>query len=253
MIDQVNSQRQYTEENLLGVINALPLLITVIDSERNVVLANSATYRFVSKSEIQLIGQVGGKAFNCASHDESPQGCGFGDSCLRCTLRSTVLETMTDKTPHSMVDTVMTFKGIGQRHIRISTLPINFEGKEAVLLAIEDVTEAKAHEQTVREKEKLSAVVQTAGAVCHEINQPLMIILGLAELLIEDTGDNDIQKQNLLKIKEQVERLGKITEKLMTITSVQTKKYLKGDIIDIEASSGTDSTAPESPEQQTDE
>jgi signal transduction histidine kinase len=110
-------------------------------------------------------------------------------------------------------------------------------GDEVVLLAIEDITEIKKHEQTAREKKTLSAVIQTAGAVCHEMNQPLMAILGFTELLQEDMQEDGVQKDNLKEIKKQVERLGSITSKLMTIARYRTKRYLSTEIIDIDAAS----------------
>jgi len=106
-----------------------------------------------------------------------------------------------------------------------------------VLLSIEDMTEAKTHEKILLEKEKLSAVLKTAGGVCHELNQPLMAILGFSELLLEDLPRDDQQRQNLLEIKEQARRLGAITGKLMSITRFKTKNYLNHEIIDIDAAS----------------
>ncbi|MCP4551448.1 MAG: hypothetical protein GY834_05285, partial [Bacteroidetes bacterium] len=87
------------------------------------------------------------------------------------------------------------------------------------------------------QKEKLQGVVEMAGAVCHELNQPLMSISGFAQLLMYDLPEDHIQKKNLIEIQNQVERLGEITKRLMTITKYKTKKYLKRDIIDIEAAS----------------
>lgn len=90
------------------------------------------------------------------------------------------------------------------------------------------------------QKEKLQGVLEMAGAVCHELNQPLMCILGFSELLIDDLTDDNIQKQNLTEIKKQADYLGEITKRLMTITKYKTKRYLKGNIIDIEAASDDD-------------
>ncbi len=233
----LDESKIYTKEGLLEVINALPLAIAVIDSNRAVALANKSTYLFTNKDQLQLIGHVGGEAFGCIHHDDVPEGCGFGSECLKCKLRTTVLNTMEQKEPQHMVETVMIFKNHGERHLRISTLPMMLGGDEVVLLAIEDITEIKKHEQTAIEKQKLSAVMQTAGAVCHEMNQPLMVILGFAELLLEDLQEDGSQKENLKEIKKQVERLGSITRKLMTITRYKTKGYLNAEIIDIDAAS----------------
>jgi len=94
--------------------------------------------------------------------------------------------------------------------------------------------DAKLHE------EKLNGVLEMAGAVCHELNQPLMSISGFSELLLEDLPDNHIQKENLGEIKKQAGYLGEITGRLMNITKYKTKRYLKRNIIDIEAASDDD-------------
>jgi len=49
-----------------------------------------------------------------------------------------------------------------------------------------------------------------------------------------DTAEDGPAKEGLTKIREQVERLAKITQKLMKITKYETKEYLNGKIIDID-------------------
>ncbi len=36
------------------------------------------------------------------------------------------------------------------------------------------------------EKEKLQGVIEMAGAVCHELNQPMQVVSGVSELLMMD-------------------------------------------------------------------
>ncbi len=83
-------------------------------------------------------------------------------------------------------------------------------------------------------RERLQGVIEMAGAVCHEINQPLMSISGYAELLLMDTETNSPQHAKAEKIKDQADRMGAITKKLMRITRYETKGYLKGSIVDID-------------------
>lgn len=228
----------YTRESLLGVINGLPLAIVVVDENRKVALANKAACEFADGHEVQLIGQVGGEAFGCIHHNDVPEGCGFGPNCLKCRMRSTLLDTINKKQPHYMVDTTMVLKNHGKRYLRISTLPMVLNTEGAVLVAIEDNTKAKAYEETALEKERLSAAVQTAGAVCHEMNQPLFVIMGFAEMLLDEVPDDGELRTNLQEIKTQADRLGEISQKLMRITRYKTKKYLRSKIVDIDASSG---------------
>lgn len=60
------------------------------------------------------------------------------------------------------------------------------------------------------------------------------VIGGFSELVLMDMPENDPFRAKMIKIKEQVDRLGTITQKLMGITRYGTKDYLKGKIIDID-------------------
>lgn len=235
----------YTETGLLEVIHILPTAIAVIDEHMKVTLANRAALGLVNREEEAFVGHICGEALGCVNHYNTPGGCGFGTACLRCRLRQTVQNTLRLNQPYQMVETSMVFKGYGEMHMRISTLPMNISGYHGVLLALEDITRAKEHERIRLEKERLSAVVETAGAVCHEMNQPLMTIQGFSELLLEDLPADSSHRENLLQIQKQARRLGEITGKLMTITRYRTKRYLKRDILDIDSSSGFADTGTE--------
>jgi len=240
----LDSPTVFSKNDILRVINDLPLAVAVIDADRKLVLANKMACMFANKEDNQLVGFVGGEALECIHHKDVPEGCGFGKECLKCKLRITVNDTLENDRGHFMVETSMTFNSIGRRHLRITTQPLKLQKGKAVLLSIEDITKVKEYEHAKIEKEKLTAVVRTAGAICHEINQPLMAILGFSELLIDDICQGQIQESNIKEIKEQAERLAEITNKLMAITQYKTKKYLSSEILDIDAASSIVALAP---------
>lgn len=93
-------------------------------------------------------------------------------------------------------------------------------------------------QKELREKEKLQGVLEMAGAVCHELNQPLQSVIGFSELLLMDMKEDDAKYQTLIKIKSSIDRIGELTKKIMGITRYQSKSYLsKSWIIDIDGSS----------------
>lgn len=92
-------------------------------------------------------------------------------------------------------------------------------------------------QNVLAEKEKLNGVIEMAGAVCHEMNQPMQVVLGLSEFLLMDIREDNPLYKNIQKIKDQIDRMGGITKKLMNITIYETKSYLKGKIIDIDKAS----------------
>ncbi|MGD9366208.1 MAG: DUF3365 domain-containing protein [Desulfobacteraceae bacterium] len=84
---------------------------------------------------------------------------------------------------------------------------------------------------------KLQGVLETAGAVCHELNQPMQAVTGYSELLLMGIEKDSSHYGHANAILEQVERLGSITAKLMRITRYASKDYSNGKIIDIDKAS----------------
>jgi len=89
----------------------------------------------------------------------------------------------------------------------------------------------------MREREKLQGVLEMAGAVCHELNQPLQSVSGFSELLLMDLAASDKNYETLKAIKSGIGRIGELTRKIMKITRYQSRLYLKSKIVDIEKAS----------------
>lgn len=94
--------------------------------------------------------------------------------------------------------------------------------------------ELRLAEEERLQKEKLLVLLEMAGTVCHELNQPLQAISGYSQLLRMGIPDDHPKYETVLKIEEQVNRMGMITEKLMHIARYETKNYLHGKIIDLD-------------------
>ncbi len=89
-------------------------------------------------------------------------------------------------------------------------------------------------QEQLREKEKLQGVLEMAGAVCHEFNQPLQSISGFSELLLMETNRDDPGYAKLINIKTSCDRLGALTRKIMGITKYSAKPYVgKTRIVDL--------------------
>jgi phosphoserine phosphatase RsbU/P len=85
---------------------------------------------------------------------------------------------------------------------------------------------------------KVQGALEMAGAVCHEINQPLQIISGHVELMAMNMPEDDPRNRSIRSIGQQVGRIGDITKKLMRITRYETYRYPDGkQLIDIHKSS----------------
>lgn len=82
-----------------------------------------------------------------------------------------------------------------------------------------ELVDANAELQGMQEQllrsERLAAIGQLAAGVSHEIDNPVGIILGLAELLLEETAADDPRRDDLLAIVEECRRCKRITGGLL--------------------------------------
>jgi PAS domain S-box-containing protein len=118
-----------------------------------------------------------------------------------------------------------------------SVIPFTIDDRKCFIECFIDISEHKIAEQERMKKEKLEGIIEMAGAVCHEMNQPLLAISGYSELISMNISRDDPLYEKLSKIKEQSYKLGEITQKLMGITRYETREYLQSKIIDIDKSS----------------
>jgi PAS domain-containing protein len=132
--------------------------------------------------------------------------------------------------------------GKGQQYFRVTlSRMLDVSGKfEGVVVILQDVTLEKKADMERAQKERLQGVLEMAGAICHELTQPLQSISGYAQILQLNLEENQNATTKIRKIKNQVDRMGEITRKLQGITKYETKDYLKGTkIIDIDRSSSS--------------
>jgi signal transduction histidine kinase len=79
------------------------------------------------------------------------------------------------------------------------------------------------------EKERLSAIVETAVAVNHEVNNPLTAILGNVQLLLLKRNDLDDDLRAKLKtIESSALKIKDVTQRLMRLSSPRSVEYSEG-------------------------
>jgi len=92
-------------------------------------------------------------------------------------------------------------------------------------------------ESRALETEKISAVVKTIRTLNHEINNPLMTVLGNAQLLrTPKYGLSQPAGEKVRVIEESALRIKEITKELGNVVRLQWRHTPNGDIIDIENS-----------------
>ena len=126
-----------------------------------------------------------------------------------------------------------------QTHIPVYTTAIRFNigDRNCLIVSFMDIREKRKLEQERNLKEKFLGIIELSGAVCHEFNQPLQVIMGNAEYMMMTMSPDDEYYENVRDIKDYSEKMGAFTKKLMKLTRYETKEYLSGQILDIDSSS----------------
>ena len=109
---------------------------------------------------------------------------------------------------------------------------------EAVVEVQHDISDRKRAEKERILAEKLNAILEMAGAVCHELNQPLQVVSAYAERLQQAVSKDNPLYGKIVKILDNVNRMADVTKKLQNITRYETIDYIQGEkILDIDKAS----------------
>jgi len=125
------------------IFQANPLPMFIVDEDVRIGEYNAAAGGFFKESKSKILRHRGGDALHCVHAIEGPEGCGTGAYCKTCMIRNSVTKAIQGNATHR-VRAKMELLQDG-RTVRIQLLvtatPIQFEGRQFVLLILENITE----------------------------------------------------------------------------------------------------------------
>ncbi len=126
---------------------------------------------------------------------------------------------------------------IGDREFWFSTSIVGLQDEKGQIFAFEfisrDVTERKAMEDRMINMEKLASIGTLAAGVAHEINNPIAVIMGFTEHLLEKTADLPEIHETLQVVEEEGLKCKKIVENLLTFARTPERTESSSDINNI--------------------
>ena len=202
-----------------GIIDTVNESLLVLDHELSVISANRAFYHASgltpAETQNRSIFDIGKRAWDVPE--------------LRAALRE-ITETGKEVRDFEIGQELST----GQRRLLLNAKPIAREVTQSklILLAIEDITERnrlrelmaseeemrqhnRALEQQLIASGRLVSLGEITASMAHEFNNPLGVIMGFVEDLLEDTDPSSPQLQALRIIDEETKRCEKIIQDLM--------------------------------------
>ena len=91
-------------------------------------------------------------------------------------------------------------------------------GREVILVLVRDQTEQKLFRERMWQAEKLASLGLLAAGVAHQLNNPLGILMGFSQLLLESTPDEAPGRRELGIILEQGRECKRIVDGLLNFT-----------------------------------
>ena len=94
-------------------------------------------------------------------------------------------------------------------------------GKANVTCLVDDVTQKARWGENIRQMEKLSSISRFIASVAHEINNPLTVISGYTQILLQKVKDNEqceicqFNQRALEKIEREAEYCGRLIQELV--------------------------------------
>lgn len=103
------------------------------------------------------------------------------------------------------------------RWIRDRSFPIaDAQGADYRIAGLaEDITAHNERENRLRQAQKLASIGRLAGGVAHDFNNFLTVILGNAELLREQIGDEDKAAESVRSIERAAQRAADLTDRML--------------------------------------
>ncbi len=108
----------------------------------------------------------------------------------------------------------------------ISAAPTIISGREYLIGLFRDVTENRKLEEQLRQSQKMEAVGTMAGGIAHDFNNILTIILGNAEMAIDDLPPGNPTRESIEEIMKASQRAKTLVRQILAFSRKEKKELI---------------------------
>jgi PAS domain S-box-containing protein len=203
----------YTE--LAAIYANTPVILMVVDEDLRVEKLNDLGVRFTGRAISELVGLRPGGALRCVEALADPRGCGYGAACTKCSLRTSIVDSVRNGAQHEGIEAWMPVTASNgeqeQRCLLVSTAPLHLDHRRKVLVCAQDITVLKNAagklESALAEKTVLLQEIH------HRVKNNLAVISSLLNMKAQ-TSESAETKLALEESQRRVQSMALIHEHL---------------------------------------
>ena len=83
----------------------------------------------------------------------------------------------------------------------------------------------RVHQESLRERERLRVMMETAATLAHEVNDPLTTIIAHLEVAVEEMDPDDPQRDRLASLREAAWRMSSRVKQLTEIREYRPRDF----------------------------
>jgi hypothetical protein len=131
---------------LRALLDAMPFAVFVVDDACTILDVNQAGMTFAETSERTALLRPYGEALCCIVARHAEHGCGSDKRCEHCVIRSAVNAVMTQRRSSQRMTSMQLLRkdSVYNVSLMVTATPFAYEGRELVLVVVEDITEMTA-------------------------------------------------------------------------------------------------------------
>jgi PAS domain-containing protein len=128
---------------LREIFDAIPAMLLVVDNDVRILHLNATATAGLGIDIKDVLHKRGGEALSCIHANDVPEGCGRGPVCHECVVRNSVSAAIFGNKTYRKGTRMHLKHGdkVHDLHLLITASPFRHEGKEFVLLTLENVSE----------------------------------------------------------------------------------------------------------------
>ena len=221
---------------LQRLFDSVPSFLFVVDSDVRVFHFNAAARSLLGPERESVLMKRAGEALHCIHSRDVPEGCGRGPHCRACVVRNSVNRAFNgERVLREIARVVLFLNGqTAEVHLLITTSLMEYEGNRFALLIMEDVSELKKAEESLRKRtQQLEALNRELEAfsysAAHDLRAPLVAISGFSRALQEDYSDvlEEQGKDYLNRISAAGQRMTQLIEDLLKLSRLSSSDLIR--------------------------